>query len=99
MIEKLAQSQYQIAAQVLRIKPLRLRVGPPAIDAPQPLGAVVENVLVILPVGHRRCRLYPLVPVLFELAEDALEIIERPECLAHLDDAVPARSDPVLEAI
>jgi hypothetical protein len=41
----------------------------------------------------------PIVSVLLESAEDALEIIERAECLADLNDAVSTRTDPVVGLI
>jgi hypothetical protein len=53
LIEEFAQSRYQIAAQILGIEPFRRSIDHPDIDALQPLGAIVEDVLLVLPVGYR----------------------------------------------
>ena len=96
LMEILAEGRDQIAAQVLRIESGRRGIRVAAGDSLHALRAIVKYVLRILPVGRCARRLHAAVSVFFQPSEDALEIVEGPEGLANLDDAVAAVAHPVL---
>jgi hypothetical protein len=56
---------------------------------------VVDNIVDLLAVRRRPGRLYSLLSVFFELAENLIKISERAESLANLNNAVPR---PVMSA-